>query len=124
MAPSAALYGNGRAARCAALAALLRVIAAVGEVDAAVSVASYRTGASGWTRPVFRNQAPLSLTNIRHPLRASPVPNSIALGPPHGTLVTGSNMPGKSTFLRTVGVATVMAQRSIRVWQMPTRAPC
>jgi hypothetical protein len=90
--------------------ALLRVITAVGEVDAAVSVASFRAGASGWTRPVFDSQAPLSLTNIRHPLLADPVPNSIVLGPPHGMLVTGSNMSGKSTFLRAVGVATVMAQ--------------
>jgi len=38
------------------------------------------------------------------------VPNSIALAPPHGVLVTGSNMSGKSTFLRTVGVNVVLAQ--------------
>jgi DNA mismatch repair ATPase MutS len=38
------------------------------------------------------------------------VPNSIALAPPHGLLVTGSNMSGKSTFLRTVGVNVVLAQ--------------
>jgi len=90
--------------------ALLRVIAAVGDIDTAVSVASFRAGTSGWTRPVFRNETPLSLTNVRHPLLSNPVPNSIVLGPPHGMLVTGSNMSGKSTFLRTVGVATVMAQ--------------
>ncbi len=38
------------------------------------------------------------------------MPNSIALAPPHGVLVTGSNMSGKSTFLRTVGVNAVLAQ--------------
>ena len=38
------------------------------------------------------------------------MPNSIALGPPHGVLVTGSNMSGKSTFLRTVGINVVLAQ--------------
>ncbi len=38
------------------------------------------------------------------------MPNSIALAPPHGVLVTGSNMSGKSTFLRTVGVNVVLAQ--------------
>jgi DNA mismatch repair ATPase MutS len=32
------------------------------------------------------------------------------LAPPHGVLVTGSNMSGKSTFLRTVGVNVVLAQ--------------
>jgi DNA mismatch repair ATPase MutS len=38
------------------------------------------------------------------------VPNSIELAPPHGVILTGSNMSGKSTFLRTVGVTTVLAQ--------------
>ena len=38
------------------------------------------------------------------------MPNSIALAPPHGVLVTGSNMSGKSTFLRTVGINVVLAQ--------------
>ena len=36
--------------------------------------------------------------------------NSITLCPPHGVLVTGSNMSGKSTFIRTLGVNAVLAQ--------------
>ena len=50
------------------------------------------------------------MAGLRHPLVASAVPNSITLGPPHGILVTGSNMSGKTTFVRTLGVATVLAQ--------------
>jgi DNA mismatch repair ATPase MutS len=38
------------------------------------------------------------------------VPNSIELAPPHGVLVTGSNMSGKSTFLRTIAINVVLAQ--------------
>jgi hypothetical protein len=89
---------------------LLRVIAGVGEVDAAISVASYRAGTPGWTRPVFKPAGTALLNDIRHPLLADAVPNSITLTPPHGVIVTGSNMSGKSTFLRTVGVTTVLAQ--------------
>jgi hypothetical protein len=89
---------------------LLRVIAAVGEVDAAVSVASYRAGTPGWTRPTFRSSVSADLTDVRHPLLPDAIPNSIVLGPPHGVILTGSNMSGKSTFLRTVGVTTVLAQ--------------
>jgi hypothetical protein len=90
---------------------LLRVIAAMGEIDAAISTASFRAGSKGWTRPRFgRPGAPISMTGIRHPLIRDAVPNSIQVGPPHGVLVTGSNMSGKSTFLRTVGVSAVLAQ--------------
>ena len=56
--------------------------------------------------PVFRGQ------DLGHPLIASPkcVRNSLSLD--HETrilMVSGSNMSGKSTFLRTVGINTVMA---------------
>jgi hypothetical protein len=89
---------------------LLRVIAGVGEVDAAISVASYRAGTPGWTRPVFTPAGSAALDDIRHPLLADAVPNSITLTPPQGVIITGSNMSGKSTFLRTVGVTAVLAQ--------------
>ena len=92
-------------------AALLRVLAAAGDVDAAVSVASYRAGLVNWTRPSFLAPgATAALTNVRHPLVADAVPNSIAMMPGRGVLVTGSNMSGKSTLLRTVGVNAVLAQ--------------
>jgi DNA mismatch repair ATPase MutS len=89
---------------------LLRVIAGVGEIDAAISVASYRAGTPGWTRPIFKPAGSALLNDIRHPLLADAVPNSITLTPPHGVIITGSNMSGKSTFLRTVGVTAVLAQ--------------
>jgi hypothetical protein len=90
--------------------ALRRVFAAVGEIDAAISVASFRAGTPGWTRPSFADSGPLHLDGIRHPILIDAVPNSLELAPPHGVTITGSNMSGKSTFLRTVGVSVVMAQ--------------
>jgi hypothetical protein len=91
--------------------AVLRVISAMGEVDAAVSVSSYRAGRPDWTRPRFRQpDAPTVLTGVCHPLVVDAVPNSLTLGPGRGVLVTGSNMSGKSTLLRTVGVTAVLAQ--------------
>lgn len=89
---------------------LLRVTAAVGDIDAAISVASYREGSENWTRPRFQAEGPLSLMDLRHPLIADPVPNSLTLRPGTGVLVTGSNMSGKSTLLRTVGVNAILAQ--------------
>jgi DNA mismatch repair ATPase MutS len=82
-----------------------------GEVDAAVAVASFRAGTPGWTPPRLCDAAsPVRLIDVRHPLVADAVPNSIQLKPPHGVLITGSNMSGKSTWLRTIGVSAVLAQ--------------
>lgn len=102
-------FGAGDLARRGA--ALLRVVAAIGDIDAAISVASLRAGRTDWTRPRFVPAgAAAVLTDARHPLVADAVPNSITLEPGSGVLVTGSNMSGKSTFLRTVGVSAVLAQ--------------
>ncbi len=48
---------------------------------------------------------------LGHPLLASAVPNDVRLGEgaPRVLLVSGSNMSGKSTYLRTVGVNVVLA---------------
>jgi len=104
------VYFGGKGLR-AHRSSLLRVLMAIGEIDCALSAASFRAGAHGWTRPHFRpDPAPVDLSDLRHPLLHDAVPNSIALSPGRGVLITGSNMSGKSTFLRTVGVNIVMAQ--------------
>ncbi len=91
--------------------ALLAVVGAVGEADAAMAVASYRAGTAGWTRPRRSAPgAPLRLAGLRHPLVAGAVANDVVLGPPAGLLLTGANMSGKSTLLRTIGINVVLAQ--------------
>jgi hypothetical protein len=92
-------------------AALRRVVHAVGEIDAALSVANYRAGTQGWKRPILQPDGmPAVLRGLRHPLLSGAVPNSITLGPSDGVIITGSNMSGKTTFLRTLGVNAVLAQ--------------
>ena len=91
--------------------ALLRTVAAAGDVDAAIGVASYREGAPAWTgHSSARRARPPRSTASSTRCSQDAVPNSIVLPPGRGVLVTGSNMSGKSTFLRTVGVNAVLAQ--------------
>jgi DNA mismatch repair ATPase MutS len=106
---NAFFFGARELRRCGD--ALLTVVGAVGEADAAIAVASYRAGTTGWTRP-RRGAAgsPIAIDAVRHPLIDGAVPNRIALAPPAGLLLTGANMSGKSTVLRTVGINVVLAQ--------------
>lgn len=91
--------------------ALGRVLAAVGDVDAALAIASFRDEVRAWCRPSFASPgSPVAVGDLRHPLLRDAVPISVALGPPHGVLLTGSNMSGKSTLLRSLGVAVIMCQ--------------
>ena len=63
--------------------------------------------------------------DLAHPLipAARAVPNNVRLGGegPHVLLVSGSNMSGKSTWLRTIGINAVLAQAGAPVRR---RAPC
>lgn len=94
-------------------------LTATGEFEALSSLAAWQfenpdTVAPSWLDgdPVFRGTA------LRHPLinRATAVVNDAALGPDQRLLlVSGSNMSGKSTFLRTIGLNAVLAHAGARV---------
>jgi len=82
----------------------------LGELDALQAVASYRAGLSAYVEPTFlEGEVPLRIDEARHPLLQDPVPNSITIRE-GGVTITGSNMAGKTTFLRTLGVNVVLAQ--------------
>lgn len=82
---------------------------ALGTVDAALSVAEWRRSLGAWTTPDF-TAAPrtLSADAVVHPLLNEPVANDVGIQAT-SVLVTGSNMSGKTTFLRTLGVNAVLA---------------
>lgn len=87
----------------------------LGEVEALTALATLAHDNPQWTYPDLVEDGPALLIarNIAHPLLAPQVAvgNDVDVGPP-GTflLVTGSNMSGKSTLLRSIGLNVVLAQ--------------
>ena len=89
-------------------------IEALGAMDALAALARVRADEPDWAVPrVDPSAAALVAASLGHPLIAADrrVVNDTQVGPP-GTilLITGSNMSGKSTLLRAVGLNAVLAQ--------------
>ncbi len=86
---------------------------AVGEFEALCSIASFRYENPSDVWPVIVDKgAVFEAGRLGHPLVGADmcVHNDIHLGEPvRAMIVSGSNMSGKSTLLRTVGVSVVMA---------------
>ena len=81
----------------------------IGEVDAAISIASYRSGLQLYCKPVFCEPKQLRVDGVTHPLIANCVPNDLQLSK-RSLLLTGSNMSGKTTFVRSIGINMLLAQ--------------
>jgi hypothetical protein len=85
----------------------------VAELDAAAALSAIVLDEPGWSFPELTEAgAVLEARGLAHPLlsAAQRVANDVDVGPP-GTflMVTGSNMSGKSTLLRAIGVNAVLA---------------
>ena len=68
----------------------------------------------GWTKPEINDQHVIKLEGARHPVletQAGFVPNDVVMNTKRSfLLITGPNMGGKSTYLRTVALVSVLAQ--------------
>jgi predicted ATPase len=91
---------------------------ALAELDALAALASLAHDEPEWTYASFEQDSTveghqLSASGLGHPLIAATtrVGNDVEVGPPGTVLVvTGSNMSGKSTLLRAIGLNVVLAQ--------------
>lgn len=81
----------------------------VGEIDTLISIASLREGLSHYCLPTITERKTLLAKDIFHPLIANCVENSINLNH-KSILLTGSNMSGKTSFIRTIGLNAITGQ--------------
>ncbi|MFD2573129.1 DNA mismatch repair protein MutS [Spirosoma soli] len=95
----------------------------VGEIDVAMSIRFLREQLPFFCLPTLTaDKKQLTALDAYHPLIDQSVPNSISLVD-HSALLTGSNMSGKTTFIRTIGINALMAQTLntcfAKQWRMP-----
>jgi len=78
------------------------VFSFVGEVDILVSIASLRNGLDKFCIPEI-SESKLSAKSVYHPLILDCITNTIEISD-KSILLTGSNMSGKTSFIRTIGL--------------------
>ena len=86
-----------------------QIFKAIASLDASISVASYLTEIKIYSNPIFNERDTIRFNNLYHPLIKDAVPNSLE-DISQSVLITGSNMSGKTTFIKTVGVNFILAQ--------------
>jgi DNA mismatch repair protein MutS len=101
------------------LAALANAARRLAELDVAQSLAR-AASIRGWTRPSLNESGDLEIIAGRHPVveehlgRGEYIPNDIVLKTSAGgiyfAMITGPNMAGKSTYLRSAALITILAQ--------------
>ena len=97
-------------AHASALADIARRVASIDVLQCFATVGRER----GWTKPDMTDQHIIKLQGARHPVLETQtgfVPNDVVMNPKRNfLLITGPNMGGKSTYLRTVALVCVLAQ--------------
>lgn len=81
----------------------------IGFIDVAISILSFRKSLNDeYCIPGLNDTKTIEFTDIYHPLVAAPVRNSGYIK--RGSIITGSNASGKSTFIKTLAINAILAQ--------------
>jgi ABC-type multidrug transport system fused ATPase/permease subunit len=99
---------------------------ALAEIDCLSAMATAKRDNASWVMPDLDDQPIVRAETLGHPLIPDDrrVANDVTVGPPRTLLlVTGSNMSGKSTLLRAIGLNIVLAQAGCCVCASRLRLP-
>jgi len=79
----------------------------VGKIDAMISIASLRKGLNKYCIPkIINDEKTLVAEEVYHPLISDCIENSIFVNK-KSILLTGSNMSGKTSFIRSIGINVI-----------------
>ena len=83
----------------------------MGDIEALCSIANLAFDFEDWTYPLISDLDEIKAVELAHPmLYSKAISNSFSLNSKSKiALITGSNMSGKSTFLRTIGINLVLS---------------
>ncbi|MBD5546848.1 MAG: hypothetical protein HDQ97_05565 [Lachnospiraceae bacterium] len=84
------------------------MVTVLGKIEAMIAVGAYRASLETFCIPAFSKETVLNAEGVYHPLISNPVKNRIHTKT--SILITGSNASGKSTFLKTVAINSILAQ--------------
>ena len=84
------------------------MVSTLGKIEAMIAVGAYRESLEFYCIPEFQSEPCIKAKELSHPLLAKPVTNDIDTE--KSVLITGSNASGKSTFLKTVAINSILAQ--------------
>lgn len=99
---------------------------AISEMEMLNSFSTYAYNHPSYTYATIQPQLSITATSMGHPLIEDIVcvTNDVIIGDPHKALiVTGANMAGKSTFLRTLGINIVIALNGAPVYAKEFTCP-
>lgn len=78
----------------------------VGHIDMLISIASLRSGLETFCLPIINGEDKIIAKDMSHPLIINCTTNSIEIAK-KSILLTGSNMSGKTSFIRAIGVNVI-----------------
>jgi len=101
---------------------ILNLYQYVGGVDMAISVASLKASENTCEPQFSQAYKGVEFKGIKHPLIENCIGNTLKLDG-KSILITGSNMSGKSTFLRTIAINSLLAQTIYTCFAEEYKAP-
>lgn len=99
----------------------------IGEFDALISLGNYQFNHPENTLPIIEENATsgFEFKHLYHPflVKERAVGNNFSLSHSDFAIITGANMAGKSTFLRSIGVNFILAMNGLNVCAQSCRVP-